>query len=417
MSKSPNILIPALGGAALVLGISYGVASRNYGGERIGQLEAQIAKVAADADAARGIAATEAARAADLALQIEDIEATPAPTSLGDPMPETVDLGLGRPALAEEVAAWNIDIRPDGQGLPEGKGDAWTGEELYTEHCAACHGDFGEAVGRWPVLAGGQGSLDGEDPVKTIGSYWPYLSTVYDYVHRAMPFGNAQSLSDDDVYAITAYLLYLNDLVEDDFELSHENFAEVRLPNEGNFFLDDREAVEVASLSAEVCMERCKESVEITARAAVIDVTPEDMAARERHEAAAASRAGDEGVEVASVAPAEAEAHEAVDAALIADGEKLFRKCSSCHEVGEGSQEQVRSGAQCDPRADCGQRRRVQVLGRPQRRQRRRPCVDRREPGRLPQQAQGISKGHENGLPRLQETRRDRGDHRLSRDV
>ena len=81
-----------------------------------------------------------------------------------------------------------------------------------------------------------QDSLTNDRPVKTIGSYWPYLSTVWDYVHRAMPFGDAQSLTDDEVYAITAYLLYLNDLVDEDFELSNENFAEVRLPNEDKFF-------------------------------------------------------------------------------------------------------------------------------------------------------------------------------------
>jgi hypothetical protein len=123
-----------------------------------------------------------------------------------------------------------------------GEGDVWTGEELFVTHCSACHGDFGEAVGRWPVLAGGFGTLDGEDPVKTIGSYWPYLSTVWDYVHRAMPYGAAQSLSDDEVYAITAYLLYLNNVVEDDFVLSNETFTEiVEMPNEDAFFMDDRD--------------------------------------------------------------------------------------------------------------------------------------------------------------------------------
>ena len=89
-------------------------------------------------------------------------------------------------------------------------------------------------------LWSGFDTLGSEDPVKTIGSYWPFLSTVWDYVHRAMPFGNAQSLTDNDVYAITAYILYLNDLVDEDFELSYENFSSISLPNEANFFLDDR---------------------------------------------------------------------------------------------------------------------------------------------------------------------------------
>ncbi|MGG7568390.1 c-type cytochrome [Rhodovulum sp. DZ06] len=182
--------------------------------------------------------------------------------------------GLGREALPEEVAAWDIDVRPDGLGLPEGAGSVADGEELFYDRCAVCHGDFGEGVDRWPVLAGGQGTLADARPVKTIGSYWPYLSTVWDYVHRAMPFGEAQSLSADETYAITAYLMYLNDLVDDDFELSKENFLEVRLPNEANFYPDDRMDSPVMK-KREVCMSDCKTSVEITKRAAVLDVTPE----------------------------------------------------------------------------------------------------------------------------------------------
>jgi S-disulfanyl-L-cysteine oxidoreductase SoxD len=127
------------------------------------------------------------------------------------------------------------------------------------------------------VLAGGHGSLTAERPEKTIGSYWPYLSTVYDYVRRAMPFGDARSLSDDDVYAITAYLLYLNDVVTDeDFELSHENFTSIRLPNEESFFMDDREQEAHYAQQGAPCMTDCKpEPVTVTQRARVLDVTPE----------------------------------------------------------------------------------------------------------------------------------------------
>lgn len=184
--------------------------------------------------------------------------------------------GLGRAPLPEEIAAWDTDIRPDGVGLPEGSGDVASGEETFVEKCAVCHGDFGEAVDRWPQLAGGFGSLTHADPVKTVGSYWPYLSTVWDYVHRAMPFGDAQSLTNDEVYGITAYLLYLNDQVDDDFVLSKANFTEVVMPNAEGFFPDDRATAELPQFSAEVCMENCKPSVEITMRAAVIDVTPGD---------------------------------------------------------------------------------------------------------------------------------------------
>ncbi|TDH36308.1 c-type cytochrome [Pseudohoeflea suaedae] len=184
---------------------------------------------------------------------------------------------LGRRATDAEVAAWDIDVRPDGTGLPVGQGNAIDGEALFTEHCAACHGDFGEGTGRWPVLAGGQGTLTNDRPVKTIGSYWPYLSTVYDYVRRAMPFGNARALNNDDVYAITAYLLYLNDVVtEDDFTLSNENFGDIHLPNEDGFKPDDRlEEPEYAG-KAEPCMSECKRGpVKVDMRAAVLDVTPD----------------------------------------------------------------------------------------------------------------------------------------------
>ena len=184
---------------------------------------------------------------------------------------------LGREATEAEVSAWDIDVRPDGKGLPEGKGTVAQGEEIYAEKCASCHGDFGEGIDRWPVLAGGQDSLKSERPVKTIGSYWPYLSTVFDYVNRAMPFGEAQSLQPDEVYAITAYLLNLNDVVDDDFELSDKNFVETRLPNEANFIADQRPDTPLVAKGAEPCMKDCKPGpVEITGRARVLDVTPDE---------------------------------------------------------------------------------------------------------------------------------------------
>ncbi len=244
---------------------------------------------------------------------------------------EARKFGLGRPALPEEIAAWDIDVRPDGQGLPEGSGTVAEGEEIYLQQCASCHGDFGEGLGRWPALAGGADSLTSEDPVKTVGSYWPFLSTVYDYVHRAMPFGNAQSLSDDEVYALTAYILYLNFIVEDtDFELSKENFTDITLPNEGQFFMDDREDVEFEKFKREPCMKNCKDAVEITMRARVLDVTPEDEAARKKREAEAGE------TEVASTEQAAGP-----DPALVQQGEKVFRQCQACHQVGEGAKNGV----------------------------------------------------------------------------
>lgn len=182
---------------------------------------------------------------------------------------------LGRPALPEEIKAWDIDVRPDGLGLPEGKGSVAQGEELFQNQCAMCHGEFGEGVGRWPVLAGGQGTLKSERPEKTIGSFWPDTSTIFDYVHRAMPFGAAQTLQPDEVYAIVAYLLYLNDVVPDDYVLSKENFPTVALPNQANFYDDDRETTEKAFWNAHPCMKDCKPKVEITSHARVLDVTPD----------------------------------------------------------------------------------------------------------------------------------------------
>jgi cytochrome c len=183
--------------------------------------------------------------------------------------------GIGRLAMPEEVKAWDIDVRPDGQGLPPGKGTVAEGEKLFLEKCAACHGEFGEGAGRWPPLAGGVGSLKSPAPDKTIGSYWPYLSSAYDYIHRAMPFGNAQSLTPDQTYAIVAFLLSMNDIVPPDFELSDKNFTSVHMPNEQAFYPDDRTEAEKAFWNREPCMKNCKKEVTITGHARVLDVTPE----------------------------------------------------------------------------------------------------------------------------------------------
>ena len=255
-------------------------------------------------------------------------------------------LGLGRPATEAEIRAWDIDIRPDGLGLPEGRGTVAEGEEIYLERCAMCHGDFGEGVDRWPVLAGGQGTLTDDRPVKTIGSYWPYLSTVWDYVHRAMPFGQALSLEDDEVYAIVAYLLYLNDLVDEDFELTRENFTEIRLPNENGFYDDPRPDIPTLEKDGPPCMTNCKETVEITMRARVLDVTPEDETSRPRKPIVSVPVDIDGEAEKQGAAPAAGEAVTAVasagpDPALVARGEKVFKKCKACHAVGKGAKNKV----------------------------------------------------------------------------
>jgi cytochrome c len=181
---------------------------------------------------------------------------------------------IGRTATPQEIAGWDIDVRPDGQGLPPGRGSVKDGEALYMSRCAACHGEFGEGAGRWPPLAGGRGSLASHDPNKTVGSYFPYASSVFDYVRHAMPFGDAQSLQADELYAVVAYLMFLNDVVDETFVLTPESFRQLRLPNEAGFFDDDRETSERAFWNAHPCMRDCKGETRVRNRAKAVDVTP-----------------------------------------------------------------------------------------------------------------------------------------------
>ncbi len=132
---------------------------------------------------------------------------------------------IGKTAEPEVIAGWDIDVRPDGQGLPDGSGSVEDGEELFEEKCSMCHGSFGEGEGQWPKLAGGEGSLTEARPTKTVGSFWPYASTLWDYINRAMPFPAPQSLKADEVYAITAYVLNMNEIVDDEFVLTKDNFS------------------------------------------------------------------------------------------------------------------------------------------------------------------------------------------------
>jgi cytochrome c len=253
-------------------------------------------------------------------------------------------LGIGREALPEEIAAWDVNVMPSGQGLPTGGMSVEDGEQVFIDNCAACHGDFAEGLDNWPALAGGRGTLMDARPVKTVGSYWPYLSTVWDYVHRSMPYGNAQSLSADEAYGITAYILYSEGLVDYDFVLSNENFTEVRLPNEDGFYVDDRVETEFPVFTAAPCMTDCKAEVAITRKASDLKVTPTDDQGRPAGTLPDITLASAEGgaavveasAEAATEAPAE-EVAEGPDPALIAAGETAFRQCSTCHEIGEGA--------------------------------------------------------------------------------
>lgn len=249
--------------------------------------------------------------------------------------------GLGRAATPEEIAAWDVNVAPDGTGLPEGAGDVQTGEALFLDYCAACHGDFAEGLDNWPQLAGGEGTLADEDPVKTVGSYWPYLSTAWDYVHRSMPYGNAQVLTADETYAIVAYILYSNFLVEDDFVLSRDNFLDVEMPNADGFIIDDRRAVEAHFWNGDICMQDCKDyTPRITRRASDLNVTPgQDLSARVAEENVAQEAAQEA---LAKERASEEQTIEAApDPALIEAGARVFRKCQACHQVGEGARNRV----------------------------------------------------------------------------
>jgi len=142
---------------------------------------------------------------------------------------------LGRVAAPEEIAAWDISIGPDGAGLPPGSGTPQQGEAVYVAKCLACHGEKGAGKPN-DQLVGGRGTLAGDQvPVKTVGSFWPHATTLFDYVRRAMPLNQSKSLSDDEVYAVVAYLLRLNDVIADNETIDARTLPKVRMPNAGGF--------------------------------------------------------------------------------------------------------------------------------------------------------------------------------------
>jgi S-disulfanyl-L-cysteine oxidoreductase SoxD len=147
---------------------------------------------------------------------------------------ETPD--LGRAATPAEIAGWDISIPPDGAGLPPGSGTALVGAAVYEQKCQSCHGAKGAGQPN-DRLVGGQATLASKTPVKTIGSYWPYATTVFDYVRRAMPYQQPQSLSNDEIYAITAYLLHMNGIIGERDEMNAQTLAKVRMPNRDNFVI------------------------------------------------------------------------------------------------------------------------------------------------------------------------------------
>ena len=143
---------------------------------------------------------------------------------------------LGLEATPAQIAGWDISVGPDGVGLPPGKGTPAMGATVYEQKCQVCHGAKGAGQPN-DRLVGGQGTLASKTPVRTIGSYWPYATTVFDYVRRSMPYLQSQSLSDDEVYAVTAYLLNLNGIIGENDEVNAQTLPKVKMPNQSNFIL------------------------------------------------------------------------------------------------------------------------------------------------------------------------------------
>jgi len=178
---------------------------------------------------------------------------------------------LGTVPTPQQIAGWSIAVRPDGQGLPEGRGSVKDGDEIYATMCAACHGTFGEGEGRYPKIAG-EGTLTGDRPEATVGSYWPYATTLFDYINRAMPFPSPHALPADQVYAVTAFVLNLNNVVGDDFVADRNSLPKVKMPNRDGFmWKDPRPDTHDAA-----CMTNCRdpEDVKITSTAEGKPLTP-----------------------------------------------------------------------------------------------------------------------------------------------
>ena len=174
---------------------------------------------------------------------------------------------FGRPPTEAEIAAWDIDVRPDGTGLPKGKGSVMEGQDLYDAQCAECHGTFGDSNLNLQ-LAGGIGTLNSNAPMRTTGSKLNYVTTLWDYVNRTMPFQAPKSLSADQVYALTAYILHLNDILPAEAALDEQSILQVRMPNAGGFTQDHGFKTKGGKpdVRAKACMSNCSKDVHITSQ-------------------------------------------------------------------------------------------------------------------------------------------------------
>lgn len=162
-------------------------------------------------------------------------------------------LGIGQPATAAQVSAWNIDVMPDGRNLPAGRGSVAAGRDLFASQCAGCHGAKGEGGVLGDKLVGGEGTLNTRSPIKTVGSFWPYATTLFDYIRRAMPLNAPQSLSNEQVYAVSGYVLHLNGLLDAGAVVDAATLASLKMPNRDGFVADPRPDVQQAA-----CVRNCR---------------------------------------------------------------------------------------------------------------------------------------------------------------
>ncbi len=181
------------------------------------------------------------------------------------PTPVAGKFGLGKAATPEEIAGWDIDVKPDGSGLPRGRGSVADGQTIYDAKCASCHGTFGES-NSYLQIAGGVGSLASDAPIRTTGSKLNYATTLFDYIRRAMPFNAPQSLTADEVYALTAYVLHLNDIVGADTVLDQDSLPKLSMPNRDGFtiahgFMRRDGKADTANVA---CMKDCAREVRLS---------------------------------------------------------------------------------------------------------------------------------------------------------
>ena len=166
------------------------------------------------------------------------VSASLALSALANAAPGTY--GIGRAPTAAELQAADISVAPSGAGLPSGRGASRDGAVLYQSLCAACHGARGEGVGDFPALVGGRGTVQSANPILTVGSYWPYATTLWDYIRRAMPYFTPGVLTANQVYALTAFILQMNEVIPANLMLTETTLPPVMMPNRGGFISDPR---------------------------------------------------------------------------------------------------------------------------------------------------------------------------------